>query len=82
MAVVPLVAAHSEDFVQILVQVESDNTMSEVAEVVAYHTVGTRVEPQHAPLKVIFNGEVQRDNMTVTDVGMKPMDFVEVSYHG
>ncbi|MEW9676131.1 toluene-4-monooxygenase system B family protein [Lentibacillus sp. L22] len=82
MAVVPLVAAHSEDFVQILVQVESDNTMSEVAEVVAYHTVGTRVEPQNAPLKVIFNGEVQRDNMTVTDVGMKPMDFVEVSYHG
>ncbi|RJS50157.1 toluene-4-monooxygenase system B family protein [Bacillus sp. PK3_68] len=80
MTAVPLVAAHNEDFVHVLVQVEEKDTMSEVAEKVSSHSVGVRVEPKQAPLKVKYNGQVQPDHLTVTEVGLEPMDFVEVFY--
>ncbi|ADG06757.1 toluene-4-monooxygenase system B family protein [Kyrpidia tusciae] len=80
MAVVPLTAAHREDFVVLLVPVEETDTMAQVAEKVAVHTVGVRVAPRPVPLRVRCKGQVQPDHVTVAQVGLGPMDFVEVFY--
>lgn len=82
MALLPLTAAHRDDFVVLLVPVEDTDTMSQVAEKVAAHTVGVRVAPREAPLRVRCRGQVQPDDLTVAQVGLRPLDFVEVFYDG
>jgi toluene monooxygenase system protein B len=80
MAILPITAAHRDDFVVLVVPVEDTDTMAQVAEKVAAHTVGIRVAPREAPLKVLFKGQVQPDHATVTEAGIGLMDFVEVFY--
>lgn len=82
MALVPITAAHADDFVVLVVPVEDTDTMAQVAEKVAAHTVGIRVAPRNAPLRVRCRGEVQPDHVTVAQLGLGPLDFVEVFYDG
>lgn len=51
MALFPVISNFQHDFVLLLVPVDTDNTMDEVAAAAAHHSVGTRVAPQ--PGKVI-----------------------------
>ncbi|SFJ02189.1 toluene-4-monooxygenase system B family protein [Thermoflavimicrobium dichotomicum] len=80
MAMLPITAAHREDFVVLVVPIDDTDTMAQVAEKVAAHTVGVRVAPREAPLKVMYKGQVQPDHVTVGEVGIGLMDFVEVFY--
>ncbi|MBT9282563.1 MAG: toluene-4-monooxygenase system B family protein [Hydrogenibacillus schlegelii] len=80
MATVPLAAAHKEDFVVLVVPVEDTDTIAQVAQKIAVHTVGIRVKPRNKPLQVMHNGRVVPDHLTVAEAGIRPMDYVEVSY--
>jgi len=80
MALVPLTAAFKDDFVVILVPVEDTDTMAQVAEKVAVHTVGIRVPPREAPMEVCYKGEPLPPDVTVAQAGIEPMDFVEVRF--
>ena len=51
----PLNAIFAEDFVELLIPVMSNNTMAEVAEAVAHHTVGVRVRDRGLPKMVVHN---------------------------
>lgn len=51
MALFPVISNFQHDFVLLLVPVDTENTMDEVAATAAHHSVGTRVAPQ--PDKVI-----------------------------
>jgi toluene monooxygenase system protein B len=81
MAVLPITAAHHDDFVVLVIPIEDTDTMAQVAEKVAAHTVGVRVTPREAPLRVRYKGQVEPDHVTVAEVGIGPMDFIEVFYH-
>lgn len=80
MATIPIQAGHHDDFVLILVQIEDTDTMREVAQKIAEHTVGIRVKKKPKPLKVYYEGKAVEDHLTVADVGIKPMGYVEVTY--
>lgn len=80
MAMVPLTAAFRGDFVVQLVPVEDTDTMEQVAEKVAAHAVEMRVAPKESSMEVVFNGEALSSEVTMTDAGIGPMDFVEVRY--
>jgi len=51
MALFPVISNFQHDFVLLLVPVDTENTMDEVAAAAAHHSVGTRVAAQ--PDKVI-----------------------------
>lgn len=51
MALFPIVSNFQHDFVLLLVPVDTDNTMDEVAAAAAHHSINRRVAPQ--PGKVI-----------------------------
>jgi toluene monooxygenase system protein B len=80
MATIPLTAAHREDFVILLVLVDTEDSMEEVAAKVAAHTVGIRVPAKPAPLQVFWQGKPLPPTAKVAEVGIQPMDFVEVAY--
>lgn len=80
MSMLPIAAAHRDDFVVLLLAIEDTDTMAQVAEKLSAHTIGVRVSPRQAPLKVIYKGQVQPNHLTVGEVGIGPMDFVEVFY--
>lgn len=68
------------DFVALLIAVQDGDTMTEVANKVAYHVVGKRVAPQDRPMQVSLNGKLLPDRATVADAGFKHWDVVEVAY--
>jgi len=51
MALFPVISNFQHDFVLLLLPVDTDNTMDEVAAAAAHHSVGTRVAPQ--PDKIV-----------------------------
>jgi toluene monooxygenase system protein B len=77
---VPLNAIFATDFVQILVPVNTANTMAEVAEAVAHHVEGRRVRALPYPKIVIHNGRRLPPGVTVAEAGIKPLDHVTVEY--
>lgn len=77
---VPLNAIFATDFVQILVPVNTANTMAEVAEAVAHHVEGRRVRALPYPKIVIHNGRRLLPSVTVAEAGIKPLDHVTVEY--
>jgi toluene monooxygenase system protein B len=80
MALLPLQAAFRGDFVVLLVPVDDSDTMEVVAQKVTYHVFQRRLPPQDAPLRVRFADQVLPPTTTVREVGLQPMDFVEVFY--
>ncbi|MEF9412237.1 toluene-4-monooxygenase system B family protein [Rhodococcus sp. IITD102] len=80
MALFPLQGMFDGDFVLMLVPVDDQDTMTQVAEKVAYHVVGHRVAAQDRPLQVRHNSVAVAPDATVTGAGFGPMDVVEVGY--
>ena len=80
MALFPVISNFQYDFVLLLVPVDTDNTMDEVAAAAAHHSVGTRVKPQ--PDKVV---RVRRQGATefyprtarLHETDIKPMETLE-----
>lgn len=80
--VMPLNAHMAGDMITVLVLVDENDTMDEVARKVAYQTVGRRVREQDAPLVVRHAGfDLPRD-LTVTAAGIPPRANVYVRYAG
>ncbi len=77
---VPLNAIFADDFVELLIPVMSNNTMAEVAEAVAHHTVGVRVRDRGLPKMVVHNNRIVPDDVTVAGAGIAPLDHIRVDW--
>ena len=77
---VPLNAIFASDFVEILVPVTTATTMRELAEAVAHHVEGRRVRALPHPKVVFYQGERLSPDLTVAEVGLRPLDHVTVEY--
>ena len=77
---VPLNAIFADDFVELLIPVMSNNTMTEVAAAVAHHAEGVRVRPRDARKLVIHNNRIVPDELTVAEAGIAPLDHIRVDY--
>lgn len=82
MALLPVQAWFRGDFVVQVVVVDTDDRMPQVAEKVAYHAVNRRVWPRQKRLAVYYRGEEVPDEKTVAELGLLPMDYLEVGYVG
>ncbi len=80
MALFPVISNFERDFVLLLVPVDTENTMDEVAAAAAHHSVGRRVAPQ--PSKVV---RVRRQGATeffprqakLQETDIRPMETLE-----
>ncbi len=83
MAAFPLFSNFQHDFVIQLVPVDDENTMDEVAEAAAYHSVGRRVAAQPDKIMRVRKQDAQEffpRNMKVKDSGLKPTETVEIIF--
>lgn len=83
MAAFPLFSNFQHDFVIQLVPVDDDNTMDEVAEAAAYHSVGRRVAAQPDKIMRVRKQDAEEffpRNMKVRDSGLKPTETVEIIF--
>lgn len=80
MALFPLQGTFDGDFLFVLVPVDDQDTMAQVAEKVARHAVGRRVPVQDKPYVVRVNAEPVALDATVTGAGVAPMALVQVGY--
>lgn len=80
MAPLPLVAYFRSDFLPQLMPVDTDDTMTIVAEKVSAHCVGTHIPARDAAKQVLFQGNVVASESTVAEAGMGLMDYIEVRY--
>jgi toluene monooxygenase system protein B len=83
MADFPLHSNFQGDFVPQLVLVDSEDTMDQVAEKCAYHSVGRRVAPQ--PTKILRvrrhrAAECYPRGMKVADSGLRPTETIDVIF--
>ena len=83
MAAFPLHSNFQGDFVIQVVAVDTDDTMDQVAEKCAYHSVGRRVAPQ--PDKILRVRKHQADDffprdMRVSESGLRPTETVDVIF--
>ena len=77
---VPINAFFQDDFVTQLVLVLDTDTIDEAAWKVAAQVVGRRVAPRDTGLVVRFDGKVVPGDVTDTDAGIGPLDFVNVGW--
>ncbi|MEY2443701.1 MAG: toluene monooxygenase system protein [Ilumatobacteraceae bacterium] len=77
---VPLNALFGNDFVTQLALVMSNDTMTDVAEKVAHHSVGKRLEPRDVPKVVIFDGRVIPADTTVEQASIPPLACIVVEW--
>lgn len=83
MAAFPLFSNFQHDFVIQLVPVDDENTMDEVAEAAAYHSVGRRVAAQPDKIMRVRKQDAEEffpRNMKVRDSGLKPTETVEIIF--
>ena len=80
MALFPIISNFRGDFVLKLVPVDTENTMAEVAEAAAAHSVGIHVAAQPGK-KIQARKEGATDpyplDMKLKDSGLEPMECVE-----
>jgi toluene monooxygenase system protein B len=77
---IPINAKFGDDFVMHLVVVNTSDTMAEVAQRVAYHSVGKRVRPQDRDMVVYYEGRAVADDESVSQVGIGPFQQIFVEY--
>lgn len=77
---VPLNAIFADDVVELLVPVNTTDTIAEVAAKVAYHVEGRRVRARNLPKAVFHDGRELSPEMTVAQAGIEPRDHVRVDY--
>ncbi|MEY2909921.1 MAG: hypothetical protein RLZZ602_2444 [Pseudomonadota bacterium] len=82
MALFPLNSSFQADFVVQLVPVDTDDTMDQVAEKCAFHSVNRRVRKQPGVMRVRRHRaeEFFPRGMTVAESGLKPMEVIDVMY--
>ncbi len=83
MALFPIHSNFERDFVIQLVPVDTDDTMDQVAEKCAHHSINRRVRPQ--PDKVLRirhheNGTLFPRSMTVAESGIRPTETLDVLF--
>ena len=77
---IPINAKFGDDFVMHVIVVNASDTMAEVAQRVAYHSVGKRIRPQDRDMVVYYEGRAVADNEIVSQVGIGPFQQVFVDY--
>ena len=77
---IPINARFGDDFVMHVVVITSADTMAEVAQKVAHHSVGKRVRPQPRDLAVYYEGRAVDAQTTVSEAGIRPLQHVFVDY--
>lgn len=83
MADFPLHSNFQGDFVPVLVLVDSEDTMDEVARKCAYHSVGKRVAPQPDKILRVRRHRAERcypRDMKVVDSGLRPTETIDVLF--
>lgn len=80
MALFPAQAIFEGDFVVLLVPVDDEQPMTEVAAAIAHHVVGKRVPAQDRPLQVSYQGNVLADDSTLAGEGIAPLEVLQVAY--
>lgn len=80
MALFPVISNFQHDFVLLLMPVDTENTMDEVAATAACHSVGVRVAPR--PDKVVRVRRQGADDffprdMRLGESGIRPMETLE-----
>jgi toluene monooxygenase system protein B len=82
MALFPITGRFAGDFVPHLVPVDTADTMDQVAEKVAVHSVGRRVpapaEPR--PYDVLLHGRVIDPGTTLGELGLAPLQWLDVRF--
>jgi toluene monooxygenase system protein A len=77
---IPINAKFGNDFVMQMVVITAADTMAEVAQKVARHSVGRRVKPQTRDMVVYYEGHAVAADATATEVGIRPLQHVFVDY--
>jgi toluene monooxygenase system protein B len=85
MALFPIYGVVEGDFVPHLVAIDTDNSMAEVAEAVAVHSIGRRVQAKPGgTYEALVAGEVvsldRNFGEVMAEKGIAPLDFVTVRY--
>lgn len=84
MALFPFVSNFQGDFLLQLIAADTENTMDQLAEAAAVHSVERRVPRQDKPLRVRVQGadEPLARDITVKDADLAPMTPLEIYYEG
>ena len=86
MSLFPIYGHFEGDFVPHLVAIDTANTMAEVAEAVAVHSVGRRIgrHPGASGYEALIKGSVvsldRRFEDVMSEYGVVPLDFVTVRF--
>jgi toluene monooxygenase system protein B len=80
MAPFPVQGIFEGDFVVLLVPVDDEAPMTDVAAAIAHHAVGKRVPAQDRPMKVSHQGVELADDATITSSQIAPLDVLRVAY--
>jgi len=73
-------AKFGDDFVVHVVVVSRADSMAEVAQKVARHSVGKRIRPQALDMVVHYEGRAVAAHITVAEAGIRPLQHVFVDY--
>jgi toluene monooxygenase system protein B len=86
MALFPIYGVFEGDFVPHLVAVDTDDTMNQVAEKIAVHSVGRRLprRPQGADYRIRIGERTVANELPLSrvlaDTGLKPLEWVTVAW--
>jgi len=83
MALFPLSSLFENDFVIQVVPVDTEDTMDEVAQKCAFHSVNRRIEVQEGKVMRIkrhSNKELFPRDMKVANAGLLPTETIDVFY--
>ena len=78
----PVIAQFRGDFLYSLVLIEDSDTIAEVAEKSAAHSVDRRVRRRAQPLRVEYHGRVLDPGKSAAEEGVAPMEELAVYYAG
>jgi len=77
---IPINAKFGDDIFIHVVVITSADTMAEVAQKVAHHSVGKHVSAQPRDMVVYYEGRAVAARTTVTEAGIRPLQHVFVDY--
>ena len=82
MALFPIYGRFIGDFVPHLVAVDTDDTMAQVAEKIAVHSVGRRIPPRPGGkgFEVLVSGNLVDGDAVLGSLGLHPLDWVDVRF--
>lgn len=82
MALFPIYGHFIGDFLPHLVAVDTDDTMAQVAEKIAVHSVGRRIPPRPdgKGFEVLVSGRLVGGDVVLGSLGLSPLDWVDVRF--